>query len=131
MNEGGDRKSMCSELWFKNAIYDWQVENKMDCSKTVEQIFDEANLKSLTEMFTFFLIVRNWGWHKRKHLQTSTPLSICNSKWGQTHDLRHHNQIILRVLEKQANMKGKQENKIVFEWKSGRQFTFGDPKRYG
>lgn len=38
VNEGGNHKSMYSALWFSNAIEDRQVENKMDCSKSVEHM---------------------------------------------------------------------------------------------
>lgn len=60
---------MYSELWFSN---DWQVENKIDCSKSL----NEANLKSLVEIdaYSFSRTVCKWGWHKHKYSQTYNPM---------------------------------------------------------
>lgn len=124
VNEGGNRKSMYSALWFSNAIEDRQVENKMDCSKSVEQMseLNEANLKSLVEMPIIFslLCANGVGTNTNTHKLT-TPWSICNSKQGQTHDLHHYNQTILRVLGKQGgNKQIGRESKKAREYLSGR-----------
>lgn len=81
VNEGGNWNSMYSELWFSNAFEDWQVENKMDCSKHVDQMFDEANLKILVEMLiSLSHIVCNRVAQTQLLTNLQPPRSICNSK---------------------------------------------------
>jgi hypothetical protein len=72
VNEGGNCKSMHSELRFSN---DWQVENKIDCSKSL----NEANFKSLVEMPILFPYCVQMGLAQTQtltNLQPHDPFAI-------------------------------------------------------